>query len=93
MALVLVMNSAPQRTPDTDWPSFGHDPGAKRFSPLTQITPKNVSQLEPAWSFDTGVTNLQVTPIVVNGLMYLTGGTSVFALEPETGEEVWRFDQ
>jgi glucose dehydrogenase len=93
MALVLVMNSAAQRTPDTDWPSFGHDPGAKRFSPLTQITPKNVSQLEPAWSFDTGVTNLQVTPIVVNGLMYLTGGTSVFALEPETGKEVWRFDQ
>jgi glucose dehydrogenase len=93
LALVLVMNSAAQRKPDTDWPSFGHDPGATRFSPLTQITPKNVSQLEPAWSFDTGVTNLQVTPIVVNGLMYLTGGTSVFALEPETGREVWRFDQ
>src|SRR4029453_13119317 len=93
IALFLGMNFPPQRKPGTDWPSFGHDPGATRFSPLTQITPKNVSQLEPAWSFDTGVTNLQVTPIVVNGLMYLTGGTSVFALEPETGKEVWRFDQ
>jgi quinoprotein glucose dehydrogenase len=92
IVLVLLMGAAPQRKPDSDWPSFGRDPGAQRFSPLTQITPRNVSQLEPAWSFDTGATNLQVTPIVVNGLMYLTGGTTVFALEPETGKEIWRFD-
>jgi len=77
---------------DGDWPSYGRDPGAQRYSPLTQITPRNVGDLEEAWSFDTGATNLQVTPIVVDGLMYLTGGTSVFALEPETGREVWKFD-
>ena len=92
MALLLVTGAAPQRKTDTDWPSFGRDPGAQRYSPLTQITPQNVSQLQPAWSFDTGVTNLQVTPIVIDGLMYLSGGTSVFALEPETGKEIWRYD-
>ena len=92
MALLLVIGAAPQRKTDTDWPSFGRDPGAQRYSPLTQITPQNVSQLQPAWSFDTGVTNLQVTPIVIDGLMYLSGGTSVFALEPETGKEIWRYD-
>ncbi len=92
MALLLVIGAAPQRKADTDWPSFGRDPGAQRYSPLTQITPQNVSQLQPAWSFDTGVTNLQVTPIVIDGLMYLSGGTSVFALEPETGKEIWRYD-
>ena len=92
MALLLVIGAAPQRKTDTDWPSFGRDPGAQRYSPLTQITPQNVSQLQPVWSFDTGVTNLQVTPIVIDGLMYLSGGTSVFALEPETGKEIWRYD-
>jgi glucose dehydrogenase len=92
VVLLLSMGPSPQRKTDADWPSFGRDPGAQRYSPLTQITPENVSELEEAWSFDTGVTNLQVTPIVINGLMYLTGGTSVFALEPETGREVWKFD-
>ena len=92
MALLLVIGAAPQRKTDTDWPSFGRDPGAQRYSPLTQITPQNVSQLQPAWSFDTGVANLQVTPIVIDGLMYLSGGTSVFALDPETGKEIWRYD-
>ena len=92
MALLLVTGAASQRKTDTDWPSFGRDPGAQRYSPLTQITPQNVSQLQSAWSFDTGVTNLQVTPIVIDGLMYLSGGTSVFALEPETGKEIWRYD-
>jgi glucose dehydrogenase len=82
--------SASQR--DGDWPWYGRDPGAQRYSPLTQITPRNVATLEQVWSFDTGDTNLQVTPIVVDGLMYLTGGTSIFALEPETGKQVWRFD-
>ena len=77
---------------DSDWPSYGRDPGAQRHSPLTQITPRNVATLEQVWSFDTGASNLQVTPIVVDGLMYLTGGTSIFALEPESGSQVWRFD-
>ncbi|HVW86401.1 MAG TPA: PQQ-binding-like beta-propeller repeat protein [Bryobacteraceae bacterium] len=37
----------------TDWPVFGHDPGAMRYSPLKQITPANVSKLKLAWTFDT----------------------------------------
>ena len=36
----------------TDWPMYGHDPGSKQFSPLKQLTPANVSQLEVAWTFD-----------------------------------------
>ena len=34
-----------------EWPTYGHDPGGMRFSPLTQITPANVSQLEVAWVY------------------------------------------
>jgi glucose dehydrogenase len=92
IVLALSVGAAAQRNADLEWPSFGRDPGAQRYSPLTQLTPRNVAQLQEAWSFDTGATNLQVTPIVVNGLMYVTAGTMVFALEPETGKEAWRFD-
>ena len=37
----------------TDWPSYGHDPGGARYSPLKQITPKNVTKLKVAWTYDT----------------------------------------
>jgi quinoprotein glucose dehydrogenase len=83
------------RPPDNgngDWRTFGRDPGAQRYSPLTQITPDNVTTLEEAWTFDTGVHDLQVTPTVVNGLMYVTAGSTIFALEPETGTVRWRYD-
>jgi glucose dehydrogenase len=87
-----IAGAAPQQTRDGDWQSVGGDPGAQRFSPLTQITRQNVAALRQAWAFDTASRDLQATPLVVNGLMYLTGGSTVFALEPETGKQVWRFD-
>src|SRR4051794_20630596 len=34
-----------------EWPTYGHDPGGMRFSPLTQITPQNVGQLKAAWVY------------------------------------------
>jgi glucose dehydrogenase len=73
-----------------DWPSHDHDAGGRRFSPLTQITPANVAQLQPAWTFDTGVPGIQVTPLVVGGLMYVTAGRDIIALEPETATVIWR---
>lgn len=50
----------------TDWPSFGNDPGAMRYSPLQQINSGNVTQLKIAWKFDTNVENAPppVAPIV-----------------------------
>ena len=67
---------------DGDWQSFGRDPGARRYSPLIQINTKNVASLLEAWAFDTGVQDLQVTPIVVDGLMYSPAGQTVpIALE------------
>ena len=54
----------------TGWPSHDHDAGGQRFSPLKQITPANVVNLQRAWTFDTGVTGLRVTPLVINGIMY-----------------------
>lgn len=87
---VLMLAQAP-RQPSRDWPVTGGDAGATRYSTAAQITRENVARLEQAWSFDTGATNLQVTPIVVSGVMYLTAGNAIFALDPDTGKETWRF--
>jgi glucose dehydrogenase len=89
--LLALLSAAPAQRA-VDWSSPGGDPGARRFSALTQITRANVSTLRQAWSFDTGARNLQGTPTVIAGVMYVTGGSSVFALEPETGKQMWRFD-
>ncbi len=75
----------------TDWPYHDHDPGGQRYSPLKQITPANVAELRPAWTFDTHATNIQATPLVVDGRMFVSAGKDIFALEPETGAVIWRF--
>jgi len=73
-----------------DWPYHDHDAGGQRFSPLKQITPANVATLQRAWTFDTGVNGLQVTPLVINGIMYVTAGKDIIALEPESAKVIWR---
>ena len=46
----------------SDWPAHGRDPGAQRYSPLKQITTKNVAQLQPAWTYDTQAQVTQAPP-------------------------------
>ena len=86
-----------------DWPVYGRDPGGARFSPLTQITRANVAQLQVAWTYHTGMPDmsamshrppaLEVTPLVVDGTMYVITPTgTVAALDPATGTERWRYD-
>ena len=86
-ALPLVLYAA-----GNDWPIRDGDAAGRRYSTLTQITPANVSRLEKAWELDTGTGNLQVTPVVVSGVMYLGAGSSIWALEPETAKTIWKFD-
>lgn len=88
-----------------DWPMYHRDPAGTRYSPLAQITPGNVQGLELAWTYRfnrtgrdriTGPSSFElyqeITPIVVNGVMYLPSGDRVVALRPETGEEIWVHD-
>jgi len=90
LAVVLIQSALAASDPG-DWPSHDRDAGGQRFSPLTQITPANVSKLQTAWSFDTGVSGIQATPLVVGGMMYVTAGRDIIALEPETGKVLWKF--
>jgi glucose dehydrogenase len=78
-----------------DWPTYGHDPGGMRYSPLTQIGPNNVGKLRRAWTYHTGDagTQFESTPIVVGNRLYLsTQNSRIVALEPETGKEIWAYD-
>lgn len=53
LAIALFPLLAPFGAGQTDWPVFGHDPGAQHYSPLTQITPQNVNRLQLVWKFAT----------------------------------------
>lgn len=84
-----------QRAKADDWPNYGGDLGATRFSALSQITPANVDKLERVWTFRTGMqpAGLQVTPLKVGGLVYVcTADNDVIALDAETGRQRWRHD-
>jgi quinoprotein glucose dehydrogenase len=49
--LLLAFVEARGATGATDWPTYGHDPGGMRYSPLAQINASNVAQLRPAWTY------------------------------------------
>src|SRR5215813_1935825 len=80
-----------------DWPGYGRDKGAQRYSPLAQINTQNVSKLIPAWTFSMKRDGLpfrpsQSIPIVVNGMMYLSWPVNhVAAMDSETGKVLWEF--
>src|SRR5262245_56060248 len=83
--------------PNKDWPTQNRDLAGTRYSPLTQINTKNVQTLKQVWTFRLRTDDRapfqasEAVPIVVNGVMYLSAGTRVVALEPETGKEIWRY--
>ncbi|MGI9498802.1 MAG: pyrroloquinoline quinone-dependent dehydrogenase [Geminicoccaceae bacterium] len=64
-----------------------------RYYPASQINTANVGDLRPAWIFQTEVVDsLETTPIVVNGVMYVTTSFNhVYALNARTGEEIWHY--
>ena len=94
---------AGQTQPNQNWRTYGGEITNTRYSPLSQITPANVGQLEPAWTYRTGdlrgrpgdpeETTFEVTPLKVGNRLYLcTPHQSVVALDATTGKQVWRRD-
>jgi quinoprotein glucose dehydrogenase len=85
-----------------DWPAYGRTQEGTRYSPLQQITPENVKNLQVAWTFRTGdlkgandpveITS-EVTPIKIGDLLYLCSPHQIlFALDAKTGTLKWKFD-
>jgi quinohemoprotein ethanol dehydrogenase len=92
---VQTLNTAGIATPhEGDWPSYGLDYREQRFSPLDKINAKNVNELGLAWYADSDYTRgIEATPIVIDGVMYVTGTWSVvYALDAKTGKLLWKFD-
>ena len=81
-----------QVTSDADWPTYNGETGGNRFTTLTQIDKESVGKLAPRWMFQLPEAGLlQMTPIVVGGLMYVTAPNECVALDAGTGRQVWRF--
>ena len=75
-----------------EWPTYNGDIGGNRYSALSEITPANVSRLALKWIFPVkGGKNLEVTPVVVGGVMYVTSANTVVALDARSGRKIWRF--
>jgi quinoprotein glucose dehydrogenase len=95
-AFLLTLN-AQTGAKNGEWRTYGGDLGNTHYSPLDQINALNFNKLEVAWRFKTEnlgprpETNLQSTPLMVNGVLYSTAGSrrSVVALDAATGELLW----
>ncbi len=92
-----------QAAAEDGWGYYGGDSGGMRYSRASQITRKNVAQLQLVWTFHTGAllheTDLirkaafESTPILfANKLFLTTPYNEVFALDPASGEKLWEFD-
>ena len=77
-----------------NWPSYNGDYTGRRYSSLREIHRANVAQLRAAWVFHPGNTQrLEVTPVVIRGVMYVTSANDVFALDASTGRTLWHYSR
>jgi len=76
-----------------DWPTYNGDVSGNRFKSLAQINTSNVSQLELQWTYALPYSPLETTPLVVNGIMYVTGPNRVCALDSRSGRQIWCYSR
>lgn len=106
VCLLAAPTSMPMAKPlvPTPWTAHGGDERGQRFAPDRAVTPDNVAQLRPAWTFRTGDLSspvaktsgkhtFEATPLFIDGRLFVSTATGkVFALDAGTGTELWRFD-
>ncbi len=76
-----------------DWPTYNGTLDGNRHSILDQVTAQNALNLQLQWSYTIPFTPLETTPVVVDGVMYVTGNNQVYALSGRTGREIWRYER
>jgi quinoprotein glucose dehydrogenase len=101
LLLAFANAASAQNDVHSGWDHYGGSLHGMQYSSLSQITTDNVHTLKEAWRFRTGELGqghrepfaFQANPILVEGRLYLpTGSAIVFALDPASGEEIWRYD-
>ena len=110
-ATVIVRSQARNGTPPSapvragEWSNLGGDAGSTRYSPLSQLTPRNLGALRIAWRRPAVASefaashpevrsgNLRSTPLVVGGVMYVTVANECYALDAGNGREIWHYQR
>lgn len=78
----------------TEWNSYNGELHGSRYSTLDEINRESIDQLAPAWMFNfTSNSTLQTTPVVSEGVMYVTSANEVYALDAGSGREIWRYQR
>jgi len=77
-----------------NWPTYHGRLSGNRHSPLAQINTGNVAQLAPKWIFPIpNARRLEVTPVVVDGVMYVTAANRAYALDARSGRAIWSYQR
>ncbi|PWU00745.1 MAG: acido-empty-quinoprotein group A [Terriglobia bacterium] len=80
------------KPPSDSWPTYHGDYSGQRHTSLTQITPANVHQITLAWAFQTNQTQqIKASPILVNGVIYLTTPDNIWAIDARTARQLWKY--
>ncbi len=98
--LLLVPAIGWAQTPDPlkgdpkDWLTYSGGYNSHRHSDLKQITAANVSRLQAKWVYHmTGQKDLEATPIVAGGVMYVSQYNRIDALDARTGNVIWQYQR
>jgi len=77
-----------------DWPTYNGNLSGNRHSPLREINTGNVARLAPKWMFPIAASrNLEVTPVVADGVMYVTAANQAWALDARSGRQIWHYSR
>lgn len=77
-----------------NWLSYNGDYTGRRYTGLAQINRNNVNQLRAEWVFHVAKSGeLEVTPVVFNGVMFVTAANDAYALDARTGLEIWHYSR
>ncbi len=77
--------------PESDWLVWRRTYEGLGYSPLAQINKRNVGNLSVAWSWPLPISGNEITPLIHDGIMYISSANKVFALDAATGDQVWQY--
>lgn len=80
------------RGPSANWLTYAGDYASQRYSPLNQITAANAQNLAAKWTYHVpGADHLEASPLVYDGIMYVTNSNAVHAIDARSGRRIWSY--